>query len=82
MSSIEIAIESIVVILYHGYKNKPITAELWNFFPQLLYICAGSSVVTKDIEDIFGFEYVNQIVLCMKNYIARDPDGMMKTLDG
>ena len=25
-----------------------------------------------------GFEYVNEIALAIKNYISRDPEGMMK----
>jgi len=29
------------------------------------------------MEGGFGFEYVNQICIALKNYVARDPDGMM-----
>ena len=34
------------------------------------------------MEGGFGFEYVNQICIALKNYVARDPDGMMAVGEG
>jgi len=42
-------------------------------------VCAGGD---GDEEGGFGFEFVNQICVALKNYIARDPNGMMKVGEG
>ena len=42
LDAIEEGIDCITILLYHGYKNRPISASLWRLFPQLLYVCAGS----------------------------------------
>lgn len=74
LDSIEEGIECIVHLVYYGYKDKPVSQEMWKLYPQLLYICAGSD---GDMEGGFGFEFVNQICTAVKNYISRDPNGMM-----
>jgi hypothetical protein len=56
LDSIEEGVDCITLFLYHGYKDKPISAEMWKLFPQLLYVCAGND---GDMEGGFGFEYVN-----------------------
>ena len=56
LDSIEEGVDCISMFLYHGYKEKPISAEMWKLFPQLLYVCAGND---GDMEGGFGFEYVN-----------------------
>jgi hypothetical protein len=38
-----------------------------------LYVCAGTD---GDEDGGYGFEFVNQIVVSIKNYISRDPEGM------
>lgn len=79
LDSIEEGIDCITLFLYHGYKNRPISAEMWKLYPQLLYVCAGSD---GDKEGGFGFEYVSQIVGALKNFIAKDPNGMMNVQEG
>ena len=74
LDSIEEGIDCITMIVHHSYKERPISQECWRLYPQLLYICAGND---QDEEGGFGFEFVNQICLALKNYISRDPDGMM-----
>lgn len=75
LDSIEEGIDCINLCVHHGYKDKPISQEMWKIFPQLLYVCAGND----DEEDGgYGFEFVNQICVAIKNYIARDPEGMLK----
>lgn len=72
LDSIEEGIECIIMLVYYGYKNKPISAEMWRLFPQLLYVCAGDD---GDMDGGFGFEYITQITVALKNYISRDPKG-------
>ena len=79
LDSIEEGIDCITLILYHGYKNRPISSEMWRLYPQLLFVCAGAD---GDTEGGFGFEYVAQIVTALKNYIARDPAGMLNVQEG
>lgn len=74
LDSIEEGVDCISMFLYYGYKDKPISAEMWKLFPQLLYVCAGND---GDMEGGFGFEYVNQIVIALKNYFARDQNGIL-----
>ena len=63
----------ITQVVYHGYRDKKINQAMWNLFPQLLFVCTGKD----DQEEGFGFENLNVVTLAMKNYISRDPDGMM-----
>lgn len=74
LDSIEEGVDCITLILHHGYREKSISSEMWRLYPQLLFVCAGSD---GDLEGGFGFEYVSQIVIALKNYIAKDPNGMM-----
>lgn len=34
------------------------------------------------MEGGYGFEYVNQIADALKNYVSRDPEGMLKVPEG
>ena len=77
IGSIDEGIDCIIKILYYGYKDMPISDHLWELFKQLLYITVGNSL---DQNAAFGFEYLNQISVAIKNFISRDPDGMMKTI--
>ena len=70
LDSIEEGIECIIMLVYYGYKDKPVSEEMWKLFPQLLYVCAGDD---GDMDGGFGFEYISQIVIAIKNYISRDP---------
>ena len=42
LDSIEEGLDCITMMMYYGYKNRPISAEMWRIFPQLMYICVGS----------------------------------------
>lgn len=76
LDAIEEGIDCITMLVYHLYKNdRPISNRLWKLFPQLLYVCAGED---GDMEGGYGFEYVNQITDALKNYVSRDPEGMLK----
>jgi len=74
LDSIEEGIDCITLFLYHGYKERPVSQDLWKLYPQLLFVCAGGD---GDVEGGFGFEYVSQIVVALKNFIAKDPNGML-----
>ena len=79
LDSIEEGIDCITLILYHSYKSRPLSQNMWNLYPQLLYVCAGND---DDEDGGFGFEFVNQIVVAIKNYISRDPNGLFRVSDG
>ena len=74
LDSIEEGIDCISMLIHYGYKGIPLSAQIWRLYPQLLYVCAGSD---GDQDGGFGFEYVSQICVALKNYISRDPQGMM-----
>jgi len=46
---------------------------------QLLYVCAGAD---GDMEGGYGFEFVNQIVIALKNYFAKDPQTCLSVVEG
>ena len=56
LDSIEEGIDIIVKLIFYGYKNPPLSQEIWRFFPQLLYVCAGND---GDMEGGYGFEFIN-----------------------
>ena len=74
LDAIEEGIDCITIIIYHAYKNNSISPSMWKLFPQLLYVCAGSE---ENKDGGFGLEYVNAIVVALKNYISRDPTGIL-----
>lgn len=55
LDSIEEGIECIIMVIYYGYKERPISPNMWKIFPQLLYVCAGGD---GDMDGGFGFEYI------------------------
>ena len=73
----EEAVDCITLILFHGYKNKPISEQLWKVYPQLLYFCAGNDT---DKWGGIGYTFLKKICVALKNYI-NDPVGMLK-VDG
>lgn len=79
LDSIEEGIECIILILYHGYKTKPVSATMWKLFPQLLYVCAGEDGAS---DGGYGFEYITNITVALKNFITRDPKGANSVGDG
>jgi hypothetical protein len=56
LDAIEEGIDCITIVLYYGYKSRPISNSMWKLFPQLLYVCAGSE---NEQNGGFGLEYVN-----------------------
>ena len=71
----EEGIQCITMIVYNSYKDRPISKDMWALLPQLLFMAVGND---EDEYGGLGFEYVNEIALAIKNYISRDPEGMMK----
>jgi len=69
LDSIEEGIDCITMLIYHSYKDQPLSPRIWKLFPQLLYICAGND---GDMDGGFGFEFVTQITVALKNYFSRD----------
>jgi hypothetical protein len=52
---------------------------MWKLYPQLLYVCAGGE---GENQGGFGLEYVNQIVVVIKNFVARDKNFMKGVVEG
>ena len=76
LDSIEEGIDCITLLAHHGYKSsRPLSHNMWKLYPQLLYICAGND---GDEEGGYGFEQVTQICVALKNYVSRDPQGMLQ----
>lgn len=75
LDAIEEGIDCITMILYYSYKDRQISNNMWKLFPQLLYVCAGSA---ENKNGGFGIEYVNQVIIAIKNYISRDNEGLKR----
>lgn len=56
IDSLDEAIDCINMIIYHGYKDRPISKQMWNFYPLLLKVCAGEA---DDEEEGFGFACIH-----------------------
>ena len=79
LDCIEEGIVCINLIAYHGYKNQPYSTEMWNLFSQLIHACVGSGATKEEQEGGIGFEYIHRVCVTLKNYVAFNPEGMMKT---
>ena len=77
IDAIEEGVDCIITFVHYGYKNIPISDNFWRFFPQLIYVCVGNET-EKVIGD--GIEILGPMCLALKNYITRDPDGIMKII--
>jgi len=64
----------ITQIIYHGYPDGKLSKPIWDLLPQLLFVCTGKD----DQDEGFGYENLNVVTLGIKNYISRDPDGMIE----
>ena len=69
IDSIEEGLDCITQILYYGYKDRPISPEMWKFLPQLMYICIGN----EEAEAGEGYEFLYQVCIALKNFVSRDP---------
>ena len=60
----------VTVFGFYGYKDKPMSNEMWRLFPLLLG-------VASDPDLGFRFENLHAVVVAIKNYVAHDPDGIL-----
>ena len=72
--AVEEGVDCIITLIHHGYKDKKISPGIWRLYPQLLHICVASEA---EKEGGLGFEIVGQICIAIKNFISRDPDGLL-----
>ena len=72
--SINEGLECIGLILYYGYENQSLSDGMWQLYPQLVNVCTGRQ---EDWDGQFVYDYSNPISAALKNYIARDPEGML-----
>ncbi len=45
-------------------------AELWKLLPQIMFVTGGND---DDVDGGFAFEMLGQAVICIQNFIAKDP---------
>ena len=74
LHSSENGIDNISFLIFHIYKSGSISNSMWKLFPLLFNVYDTNP---KE-ETTYRLENVDQIVVAVKNYMARDPDGMMK----
>ena len=65
----------ITVLIYYGFLDKPLTDRIWQLYPKLLQTCSREDLYNNDTDGGYGFQYLNQITLLIKNYLIRDPEG-------
>lgn len=75
VDSLEEGIDCMTLLLFHGYKNRPISSALWELYPHLLDVWGAG-----DNEEMQGYQYeqIYQCGVAIKNYISRDPGGMVE----
>ena len=61
-------------ITYYGGQFKPLSPQMWSLYSKLLLICMGD---INDDEEGFGYDYLQETCVVLKNYISRDPVGML-----
>lgn len=79
LDSIEEGIDCITILLHYCYKDRPISPRMWMLYPQLLYVCAGSE---GEKSGGFGLEYVNQVIVALKNFVSRDQNALKGVIEG
>lgn len=79
LDSLAEGVDCITIIIHHGYRQRPISAQLWKLYPQLLYVCGGAD---ENTDGGFGLEHLAQVVVAVKNFIASDPAGVLRVGEG
>lgn len=79
VDSLEECIDCVALIVHHGYKDKEraISEALWGLHPHLLRVCCPRRGDSRALSEV-NFEYITQIAMALRNYITRDPEGMLK----
>lgn len=71
LEAIEEGLDCINIFIYYACdKESRVPNELWKILPQLIYITAGNA---DDVDGGYGFEFLQQVSICIQNFIAKDP---------
>ena len=79
IESLEDGLDCIALIVYHGGSQFGISKQMWELFPQLLYVIGGDH--TDHQESGFGYEFLPQITVCLQNYISKDSKRFLESID-
>ena len=77
LEAIEEGLDCINILIYHGYdRNTCLPIELWNLLPQMIYVVSGNGL---DTSGGFASEYLENAVVCIQNFISKDPNILLAT---
>lgn len=79
LDSVEEGVDCIGLVVQHGYRQQSISEQMWKLYLQLLFICVGSE---EEPDGGYGTEYVASVINALKSYVAADPKGLLRVLEG
>lgn len=81
LDSFDEGIACTTLLLYHGYKgDQPLSGEMWKLFKQIMDVCNGAEYNMEEDEQDFVYDYLDYVAVAIKNFMAKDPKGMMAAL--
>lgn len=80
LDCIDEGIDCVNIFLYYACSTETrVPAELWKLVPQMMFVTAGND---DDIDGGFAFEMLGQVVICLQNFIAKDPQTFLAVGEG
>ena len=80
LEAIEEGLDCINIFIYYGCTPETKVPEcLWKILPMMMYVVVGGE---NDMDGGYGFEYLQQVAICLQNFIAKDPATLMTVMEG
>lgn len=80
LDSIDDGLDCINIFIYYACDRETrVPAELWKLLPQLMFITGGTD---DDVDGGFAQEQLSQVVVCLQNFIAKDPQTFLTVGEG
>lgn len=80
LDAIDDGLDCINIFVYYACeRNTTVPAELWKLLPQMMHMVAGNA---DDVDGGYAFEYLGQVVVCVQNFIAKDPTTFLSVGEG
>jgi len=71
LDCIDDGLDCINIFIYYACNRETrVPGQLWKMLPQMMYITGGGD---DDVDGGFAFEQLAQVVICLQNFIAKDP---------